>query len=361
MKDDAYKQAGVDIEAGNALVQRIKPHTQKTIRPGLMGGIGGFGAFFDLNAVQNYKKPVLVSSTDGVGTKLRIAIDAGLHKTIGIDCVAMCVNDIAVHGAEPLFFLDYFATGALDVKVAEDVIAGIATGCKQAGCALIGGETAEMPGMYEGSDYDLAGFTVGAVEKDEIIDGSAIEDGDVIFGLASDGLHSNGYSLVRRIIETTQGLSYDRAEFFTGDKTLAEELLKPTRIYVKSLLEISSILDKDGNKAVHGMAHITGGGLPENLPRIIPPQLAAEIDVGKWRSHPVFSWLMKLGNLDADNMLRTFNCGIGMVVIVKESSAEVVRQSLLRHEKVFEIGHITQNAYNNQIIFTSQEDLCQKN
>ena len=307
----SYRDAGVDIDAGNALIDRIKPHAARTTRPGVLGGLGGFGALFEL-PLDRYKNPVLVSGTDGVGTKLKLAIDAGIHDTIGIDLVAMCVNDIVVAGAEPLFFLDYYATGALDIEVASDVVKGIADGCLQAGAALAGGETAEMPGMYGEGDYDLAGFCVGAVEKSAIIDGSAVKAGDALIGLASSGPHSNGYSLVRKIIEVSGA---DLTADFHG-KTLGETLLTPTRIYVKSLLALRDEVE------LHSLAHITGGGLPENLPRVLPEGCRAVIDAAAWTRPPVFDWLQENGNVERDEMYRTFNCGVGMVLCVPADQAE---------------------------------------
>lgn len=325
-KGEAYKEAGVDIEAAAELVENIKPHIKKTHRSGVMSGIGGFGALFDLKDT-GYKDPVLVSGTDGVGTKIKLAIDSGIHDTIGIDAVAMCVNDIVVQGAEPLFFLDYFATGKLDTGVAEDVIKGVAKGCELSGCALIGGETAEMPGLYADGDYDLAGFTVGAVEREEMITGEAIAEGDVILGLASSGLHSNGFSLVRKILEQSDG--YD-----------TQELLTPTRLYVKSILEALKIKDGD-QPAIHGMAHITGGGLIENVPRVLPEGLCAEIDCAQWDLPPVFKWLVKAGNLKPGDMATTLNAGLGMVVIVSAAHKDALVQSFeSTGESVFEIGTI---------------------
>lgn len=294
MSESAYKQAGVDIEAAANLIENIKPHIAKTRRSGVMSGIGGFGALFDLKDT-GYSDPVLVSGTDGVGTKIKIAIDAGIHDTIGIDAVAMCVNDIVVQGAEPLFFLDYFATGKLDTGVAEAVIKGVAKGCELSGCALIGGETAEMPGLYQEGDYDLAGFTVGAVERADMITGAAIEEGDILLGLASSGLHSNGFSLVRKIVETTQGFGYDAPAPFAKGQSMAEALLTPTRLYVKSVLAALKIRDDADKTALHGMAHITGGGLLENVPRMMPEGLCAEIDCAAWGLPPVFRWLMSAG------------------------------------------------------------------
>ncbi len=338
MKGNAYKESGVDIVAAGSLVDRIKSHVSKTDRSGVMTNIGAFGAFFDLHKVKKYDHPILISSTDGVGTKLKIALHQKSHGTIGIDCVAMCVNDIVVHGAEPLYFLDYFATGKLDVDIAEHVIAGVAEGCLQAGCALVGGETAEMPGVYRGGDYDLAGFTVGCVEKDNIINGSTIEDGDVILGLASNGVHSNGFSLVRKIIEERPDLSYDRDSYFTEGHPLGEFLLKPTRIYVKPVLDMLAACD---NGAVHGMAHITGGGIPENLERIIPDDLHAVIDASSWELPPVFAWIKDMGQIGNDDMLHTFNCGIGMIAVCKADQAASVKLELEKNgETVFELGFI---------------------
>jgi len=307
----SYRDAGVDIEAGNALVDRIKPHAAKTRRPGVMAGLGGFGSLFEL-PLDRYKHPVLVSGTDGVGTKLRLAIESGIHNTIGIDLVAMCANDIAVLGAEPLFFLDYYATGKLDVDVAESVVSGIAEGCLQAGAALVGGETAEMPSMYEEGDYDLAGFCVGVVEKDGIIDGSKVAAGDKLIGLASSGPHSNGYSLIRKILERSGQSLNDE---FDGS-TLGEKLLAPTRIYVKSLLELNNKL------GIHALSHITGGGLLENIPRVLPEDKKAVIAADSWQRPAVFDWLQEQGNVEDKEMYRTFNNGIGMVVVVAAEDAD---------------------------------------
>jgi len=306
----SYRDAGVDIDAGAALVERIKPHAKRTQRPGVLAGLGGFGALFEL-PLDRYRQPVLVSGTDGVGTKLKLAMDMGKHDTIGIDLVAMCVNDIVVTGAEPLFFLDYYATGKLDVDAAADVVKGIADGCEQAGAALTGGETAEMPGMYAPGDYDLAGFCVGIVEKDGIIDGSQVAPGDVLIGLASSGPHSNGYSLVRRILAHS-GASLTDA--FDG-RTLGECLLEPTRIYVKPLLALIEKLP------VKALAHITGGGLTENLPRVLPARSLAAVDPASWTRPAVFDWLQEAGNVTDAEMLRTFNCGIGMVVVIGAEQA----------------------------------------
>lgn len=304
----SYRDAGVDIEAGNALVDRIKPHAARTRRPGVMAGLGGFGSLFEL-PVDKYKQPVLVSGTDGVGTKLRLAIESGIHNTIGIDLVAMCVNDIAVLGAEPLFFLDYYATGKLDVDIAESVVSGIAEGCLQAGAALVGGETAEMPSMYEDGDYDLAGFCVGVVEKEAVIDGSKVAAGDKLIGLAASGPHSNGYSLIRKILERS-GQSLSSA---FDDATLGEKLLAPTKIYVKSLLQLNEKV------SIHALSHITGGGLLENIPRVLPEGVKAVIDASSWQRPAVFDWLQENGNVTDKEMYRTFNNGIGMVIVVAEN------------------------------------------
>ncbi len=316
-----YRDAGVDIDAGNRLVAAIKPLAKATRRPGADADLGGFGAMFDLKSA-GFRDPVLVSATDGVGTKLKIAIDTGRHSTIGIDLVAMCVNDLVVQGAEPLFFLDYFACGKLDVATAQSVIAGIADGCRQAGCALIGGETAEMSGMYAAKDYDLAGFAVGAVERGEILPRSDIAVGDVLIGLPSSGVHSNGYSLVRRLAEQ-QGLGWDAPAPFEAKSTLAEALLTPTRIYVKPLL--AAIKATGGARgAIKALAHITGGGLSENLPRVLPDTVAARIDLGAFAAPPVFGWLAKAGRLSDAEMLKTFNCGLGMIVVAAKGHAEAV-------------------------------------
>jgi phosphoribosylformylglycinamidine cyclo-ligase len=299
----SYRDAGVDIDAGNELVKRIAPLAKATGRPEVMGGLGGFGSLCRIP--EGYRKPVLVAGTDGVGTKLRLAMDLNRHDTVGIDLVAMCVNDLIVGGAEPLFFLDYYATGKLSVDTAASVVAGIAEGCKQAGCALVGGETAEMPGMYAGEDYDLAGFCVGVVEEDQIIDGRAVQAGDQLIGLGASGPHSNGFSLIRRILEQAE-----------ADAELLDQLLTPTRIYVRALLE----LIRQG--PVHALAHITGGGLPENLPRVLPQHLAAQIDENSWQWPSVFTWLQQQGQVAQDEMYRTFNCGIGMVVVVPQDQLE---------------------------------------
>jgi phosphoribosylformylglycinamidine cyclo-ligase len=316
-----YADAGVDIDAGNSMVDKIKPLVRSTRRPGADGEIGGFGGLFDLKAA-GFKDPVLVAANDGVGTKLKIAIDADRHDTVGIDLVAMCVNDLVVQGAEPLFFLDYFATGKLNPEQGAAIVKGIAEGCLQSGCALIGGETAEMPGMYRDGDYDLAGFAVGAAERGQLLPAGDLEAGDVILGLGSSGVHSNGFSLVRRIVELS-GLGWqDTAPFATG-QTLGEALLTPTRIYVKSLL---SAIRSTG--AIKALAHITGGGFPDNIPRVLPETLAAEINLSAIPVPAVFSWLAKTGGVEAHEMLRTFNCGVGMIVVVPADKAELVAETL---------------------------------
>ncbi len=325
-----YRDAGVDIAAGDALVEQIKPIAHATTRAGVMGGLGGFGALFDLRAA-GFTDPVLVSTTDGVGTKLKLAIDTGRHDTVGIDLVAMCVNDLIVQGAEPLIFLDYFATGALDVQQAASVVAGIGRGCALAGCALVGGETAEMPGLYRGGDYDLAGFAVGAAERGSLLP-AGVAPGQSVLGLASSGVHSNGFSLVRRIAE---GMAWSDPAPFAPGKTLAEALLEPTRIYVKSVLA----LHRAG--LLRGAAHITGGGLPGNLPRALPPDTRAVLDAAAWPRPPVMGWLADRGGVAPDEMLRVFNCGIGMALIVDDPAAATAL--LQAHgETVFAIGRIEQ-------------------
>lgn len=325
----SYKDAGVDIDAGHALVERIKSAAQRTHRAGVLGGLGGFGGLFQLPS--GYQEPVLVSGTDGVGTKLRLAIDSQRHDGIGIDLVAMCVNDIVVAGAEPLFFLDYYATGHLDVDVASQVVAGIGRGCEMAGCALIGGETAEMPGMYESGDYDLAGFAVGIVEKSKIIDGSKVAAGDVLIGLPSSGPHSNGYSLIRKVLEHSNTSLDEELE----GKPLAEWLLAPTRIYVKPLLKLMQSVP------VHALSHITGGGLLDNIPRVLPEGAQALLNAGSWELPPVFKWLQKAGNISDREMQRTFNCGIGMVLVVAEEQADTALDLLRQEgEEPFLLGHI---------------------
>lgn len=329
-----YSDAGVDIDAGNLLVEKIKPAVRSTRRPGADGEIGGFGGLFDLKAA-GFTDPVLVAANDGVGTKLKIAIDANRHDTVGIDLVAMCVNDLVVQGAEPLFFLDYFATGKLDPDQGAAIVGGIAAGCREAGCALIGGETAEMPGMYAGGDYDLAGFAVGAAERGQLLPAGDIGEGDVILGLASSGVHSNGYSLVRRIVELS-GLSWDAPAPFADGQTLGEALMTPTRIYVKPLLKV---IRETG--AIKALAHITGGGFPENIPRVLPKHLAADIDLGSIQAPKVFSWLAKTGGVEAHEMLRTFNCGVGMIAVVAAQDAERVAAALTDEgETVFTLGRM---------------------
>ena len=325
----SYKDAGVDIEAGDALVERIKSVAKRTRRPEVMAGLGGFAALCEIPA--GYRQPVLVSGTDGVGTKLRLAMNLQKHDTIGIDLVAMCVNDLVVTGAEPLFFLDYYATGKLNVDVAASVVAGIGDGCEQAGCSLVGGETAEMPGMYEGEDYDLAGFCTGVVEKSEIIDGSKVKEGDTLIALTSSGPHSNGYSLIRKIIEVTNAdLTQD-----CGGRPLADALMEPTRIYVKSVLKLIK------ESQVNAMAHITGGGLTENIPRVLPEGCKAVIDTKSWTFPPVFQWLQKGGNVDIREMYRTFNCGVGMVIAVPASEKDnALRILQAAGENAFVIGSI---------------------
>jgi phosphoribosylformylglycinamidine cyclo-ligase len=330
-----YAEAGVDIDAGNALVDRIKPAAAATARPGVMSGLGGFGALFDLKAA-GYDDPILVAATDGVGTKLKIAIDTGLYDTIGVDLVAMCVNDLVCQGAEPLFFLDYFATGKLEVDAAARIIAGIAAGCRLSGCALVGGETAEMPGMYGPGDFDLAGFAVGAMNRGAALP-AGVQAGDVLLGLASDGVHSNGYSLVRRVVERT-GLAWDAPAPF-GEGSLGAALLAPTRLYVKPAL---AAIRAGG---VHGLAHITGGGLTENLPRVLPEGLGAQIDLGAWTLPPVFKWLAAEGGLAQAEMLKTFNAGIGMVLVVAQDRADALDAELAAAgETVHRLGHVVPGA-----------------
>ncbi|MBE2894751.1 phosphoribosylformylglycinamidine cyclo-ligase [Spirabiliibacterium falconis] len=332
----SYKDAGVDINAGNDLVERIKADVKRTRRPEVMGGLGGFGALCAIPA--EYKEPILVSGTDGVGTKLRLAIDCKKHDTIGIDLVAMCVNDLVVQGAQPLFFLDYYATGKLEVDVAADVVKGIADGCVQSGCALVGGETAEMPGMYHAGDYDLAGFCVGVVEKSDIIEPSRVRVGDKLIALASSGPHSNGYSLIRKVLERSgANPTHDKL----GDKTLAEHLLAPTKIYVKSILQLIKRVD------VHAIAHLTGGGFWENIPRVLPAHVQAIIDEKSWQWGEVFAWLQREGNIERHEMYRTFNCGVGMVVALPEQDVETALALLQQSgERAWLIGEIAQRAEN---------------
>ena len=326
----SYKDAGVDINAGNELVERIKPHVKRTTRPEVIGGLGGFGALCAIPG--KYKEPILVSGTDGVGTKLRLAIDLKKHNTIGIDLVAMCVNDLVVQGGEPLFFLDYYATGKLDVDVASDVVKGIAEGCVQSGCALVGGETAEMPGMYHASDYDLAGFCVGVVEKSEIIDGSQVKVGDALIALGSSGPHSNGYSLIRKVIDVA-GVNPSTEQL--DGHSLSEQVLAPTKIYVKSVLALIKQTE------VHAIAHLTGGGFWENIPRVLPKKTKAVIDESSWEWQPVFKWLQEKGNIETYEMYRTFNCGVGMVIALPLSQVETALAILKQSgENAWLIGHI---------------------
>ncbi len=335
-----YRDAGVDIDAGNSLVERIKPAVKRTQRPEVMGGLGGFGGLFALDT-SKFKQPVLVSGTDGVGTKLRLAIDLGKHDAIGIDLVAMCVNDILVTGAEPLFFLDYYATGRLDVDVAAQVVEGIANGCEQAGCALIGGETAEMPSMYEEGDYDLAGFAVGAVEKDQLIDGSKVAAGDKLIALPASGPHANGYSLIRKIIERAQP-DWNSAE----GKQLIDQLLAPTRIYARAVQSLAEQVD------IHAMSHITGGGLTENLPRVYPEHLAAAIDWSSWQRPTVFDWLAEQGNVEIGEMRRTFNNGVGMVAIVAADQADAAVSAMnAAGEKAWMMGEIVERGNDEPVIY----------
>jgi phosphoribosylformylglycinamidine cyclo-ligase len=325
----SYKDAGVDIDAGNELVERIKSVTKKTHRPEVKGNLGGFGALCSIPT--KYKQPLLVSGTDGVGTKLRLAMDCNQHSGIGIDLVAMCVNDLIVQGAEPLFFLDYYATGKLNIDVAAEVVSSIGKGCEISGCALIGGETAEMPGMYEGEDYDVAGFCVGVVEADEVIDGSDVKVGDKLIGLASSGPHSNGYSLIRKIIEVGQ---VDVNESLAGKK-VSEHLLEPTRIYVKSVLKVLE------THKINAISHITGGGFWENIPRVLPDNLSAKIDKSSWQWPEIFNFLQETGNVDTREMYRTFNCGVGLVLAVdKEIAGQVVEAFKAQGEDAWELGTV---------------------
>ena len=326
----SYKDSGVDIDAGNALVEAIKPIAKATKRPEVSASLGGFGALFEL-PLDKYKKPLLVSGTDGVGTKLRLAIESKKHDQVGIDLVAMCVNDLIVQGAEPLFFLDYYATGKLEIDVATDVVKGIGDGCLQAGCSLIGGETAEMPGMYPDGDYDLAGFCVGIVEKEDLIDGTKVKAGDVLLGLSSSGPHSNGYSLIRRIIE----VSNTDLQSNCGGQPLIDALMAPTKIYVKSVLELMKKVE------IHAISHITGGGLLENIPRVMPENTKAKIETTSWERPVVFDWIQENGNVDFHEMHRTLNCGIGLVIVVsEENKATAIRELESLGEEVSVIGHI---------------------
>jgi phosphoribosylformylglycinamidine cyclo-ligase len=343
-----YAKAGVDIDAGNALVHAIKPLARATSRPGAGADLGGFGALFDLNAA-GFKDPILVASNDGVGTKVKIAIESGRHETIGIDLVAMCVNDLIVQGAEPLFFLDYFACSKLDVGVAQTVIAGIAEGCRQAGAALIGGETAEMPGLYAPGDYDLAGFAVGAAERGTLLPRGDIEAGDAVIGVLSSGLHSNGFSLVRRLVADA-GLDWNRPAPFEKDKLLAESLLMPTRIYVKPIL---AAIKETG--AVKALAHITGGGLPENLPRVLPDRVTAAIDLHSWTTGGIFHWIAQEGQIAENEMLRTFNCGIGLAIICAKSDANEICRVLERNgEYGMPIGELLPRVSDQPVQFSNK-------
>lgn len=339
----SYKDAGVDIDAGNALVDRIKGVVKETRRPEVMGGLGGFGALCALP--QKYREPILVSGTDGVGTKLRLAMDLKRHDTIGIDLVAMCVNDLVVQGAEPLFFLDYYATGKLDVDTAASVITGIAEGCKQSGCALVGGETAEMPGMYHGEDYDVAGFCVGVVEKSEIIDGSKVAAGDVLIALGASGPHSNGYSLVRKILEVSHA---DPLTVELEGKSLADHLLAPTKIYVKSVLKLIEEHD------IHAIAHLTGGGFWENIPRVLPEGTQAIIDESSWQWPAVFSWLQQTGNVSRHEMYRTFNCGVGMIIALPAVEADAAIALMNANgEKAWKIGTIAASTGEERVVINA--------
>jgi phosphoribosylformylglycinamidine cyclo-ligase len=347
-----YAGSGVDIDAGNVLVEAIGPLAASTKRSGVMGAIGGFGGLFDLKDA-GFKDPVLVAANDGVGTKLKIAIETGRHDTIGIDLVAMCVNDLIVQGAEPLFFLDYFASGKLDNKVAEQVIAGIAEGCKQAGAALIGGETAEMPGLYAAGDYDLAGFAVGAAERGYLLPRDDIKDGDALIGLTSSGVHSNGFSLVRQVVEET-GLEWGSQAPFAPNSTLGEALLEPTRIYVRSTLQV---IRETGS--VKALAHITGGGLPENLPRILPEGLGAHVDLEALKTPAVFEWIAKEGGVSTQEMLRTFNCGVGMVLVVSTASSDEVISILTKSgETAFPLGALEPHKGSERVRFSGKMDFA---
>jgi len=340
-KSLSYRDAGVNIDAGNEFIEKIKSSVASTNRPGVMGSLGGFGGLFELP--ENYRQPVLVSGTDGVGTKLKLAIDLNRHDTIGIDLVAMCVNDILVLGAEPLYFLDYYATGELNSEIAASVVEGIAEGCRQSNAALIGGETAEMPGMYDKGDYDLAGFCVGVVEKQEIIDGSKVKAGDVMIAIASSGPHSNGYSLVRKIIEVS---NVDITQTFASqDRTLGDALLAPTKIYVKAIHDLLPKFD------IHAMAHITGGGLLENIPRVLPENTQAIVDTDSWQLPAVFQWLQDNGNVEIKEMYRTFNCGVGMVLIVAAEDADNITERLNKNgDLAWQLGTIDEGD-NQQVIF----------
>ena len=323
MSSLTYKDSGVDITKGNQLIEKIKPIAKSTLRPGVLGGLGGFGAMFEI-PLEKYKNPVLISGTDGVGTKLKVAEMLNKHDTIGIDLVAMCVNDLIVQGAEPLFFLDYYATGSLNPEIATSVIEGIGEGCRQSGCSLIGGETAEMPGMYNGEEYDLAGFCVGIVDKNQVIDGSKVNEGDHIVALGSSGPHSNGYSLIRKVLEKS-----------TPSAEQLNSLIEPTRIYVKSILSLANSLQ------VHAISHITGGGLLENIPRVLPDHLSAKLNSNSWSQPEIFKWLQKEGNIDSHEMYRVLNCGVGMVVIIsKESSSQAIEHLSACGENAWLIGEV---------------------
>ncbi|MGB6351459.1 MAG: phosphoribosylformylglycinamidine cyclo-ligase [Pseudolabrys sp.] len=346
-----YAQAGVDIDAGNRMVELIKPLARATARPGADAEIGGFGGLFDLKKV-GYRDPVLVAATDGVGTKLKVAIETGRHDTIGIDLVAMSVNDLVVQGAEPLFFLDYYACGKLEPEIGAAVVAGISIGCREAGCALIGGETAEMPGVYRGEDYDLAGFAVGAVERDAVLPRADIAEGDAIIGLASSGVHSNGYSLVRKVIEKT-GLRWAAPAPFLPKQSLGEAILAPTRIYVRSCLAAIR-----NTKAVKGLAHITGGGFPDNIPRVLPKGLGARIDLTKVPVLPVFQWLASEGAIAQDEMLRTFNCGVGMIVVTSPKDSHAVLQAFTQAgEKVMTLGSVIKASSDTRVVYDGKLNL----
>lgn len=346
-----YAQAGVDIDAGNRMVDLIKPMVRATARPGADAEIGGFGGLFDLKRA-GFTDPILVAANDGVGTKVKIAIETGRHDTIGIDLVAMSVNDLVVQGAEPLFFLDYYATGKLEPEIGAAVVAGISVGCRDAGCALIGGETAEMPGLYQGDDYDLAGFAVGAVERGEVLPRPDIADGDIILGLASSGVHSNGYSLVRKVV-TKSGLLWSTPAPFAPHQQLGEAILTPTRIYVKSCLAAIR-----ATKAVKGFAHITGGGFPDNLPRVLPKGLGARIDLTKVNAPPVFRWLAQVGNIAPHEMLRTFNCGVGMIVVVAPKDTAAVTDAFAKAgEKVTIIGSVIRADGDARVVYDGTLDL----
>jgi len=346
-----YAQAGVDIDAGNRMVDLIKPLVRGTARPGADAEIGGFGGLFDLKRA-GFTDPVLVAATDGVGTKLKIAIETGRHDTIGIDLVAMSVNDLVVQGAEPLFFLDYYACGKLQPEIGAAIVAGISVGCREAGCALIGGETAEMPGLYAGEDYDLAGFAVGAAERGALLPRADIAEGDVIVGLGSSGLHSNGYSLVRKVVEKS-GLLWSAPAPFALDQSLGEAILAPTRIYVKSCLAAIR-----ATKAVKGLAHITGGGIPDNIPRVLPVTLSARIDLAKVKVLPVFKWLAAEGGIAPTEMLRTFNCGVGMIVIVAPGEVAAVTQAFTSAgEQAVTIGEVVRIGDGPRVVYNGQLDL----